>query len=183
MSFLTPICPTGCDTNLPPVDFNYCDPAVEFEEITRIFVANYDAAALADVEDLAEWNTRLDNVNDGADLIRYFDVMADLPVPDRSPIDISRKRKVWPPAKFTINVDIDDVSDLNYEFMRTSQCNQRYRFWYVAGTKIFGGNDGFTADMILDYKIDRGTQSIHLITGQITWENQFSNERHDSPFV
>ena len=185
MSVYDPTCPTGCASDVPALDFDFCDPAVSFGEIERIFVAPYDTTPFTDVESLAEWTARLDNTTlADPDLIRYMDVSADLPKGEREKIQISRSREISTPAKFTINVTVDDLSDLNYEFMRTTYCNTLQRFWFLAGNYIYGGNEGIPAIMELDLVIERGgKKSLNKFDGTVTWEHEFPPERNDSPWA
>lgn len=178
-----PTCPTGCSGILPDLDFNYCSPVNSFGEITHIFLAAYDAECFTDWTALTEWLARLNNTSDDPDAIRFMHVKADKPVSERETIETSLGRKVKSPGSFTLNIEVDDVSDLNYEFMRASQCNTLFKMWYVAGDYLFGGTCGVDAILNLDYQIERGTKSIHKIIGTATWEAAFTAERTDNPLA
>jgi len=178
---VNPVCPTGCDTPVPSADFNFCAPVNSFGEVTHIFLASLEAECFTDVEDVDEWLARLDNTTTDINAIRFLHVSADWPAGERDTIETSLYRKVKTPATFTINVDVDDVSDLNYEFMRASQCNIVWRLWFVAGDYLFGGICGVEANLNLDYVVERGSKSIQKITGTAQWEASFSPERVDNP--
>ena len=182
MSVINPTCPTGCDSNVPSVDFDYCAPEVYLGEIKRIYVASNDAAAFTDVTDAAEWATRLSETGTGADDIRELYVSADLPAPTRDVIEIDQGREIYPPAAFTLNVDIHDLSDLNYEFMRTTACNTAVKIWYATEDHIYGGNDGISnVNVILENMIERGQRTIQKITGTFTWDYKFQPQRTANP--
>lgn len=178
-----PTCPTGCTTILPQLDFNYCDPELGYGEITHVFLAAQDAECFTDETSLVEWLARLSNTSADPDAIRFLHVKADKPAAEREETEISLGRKVMSPGTFTLNIDVDDVSDLNYEFMRTSQCNVLFKMWYVAGDWLFGGICGIDANVNLDYVIERGTRSIQRITGVAKWDAQFDPERVDNPLA
>jgi hypothetical protein len=184
MSFLTPTCPTGCSFTLPAVDFSICDPDIFFGEIEHIYIGAGDATPFTDWTDLAEWVARVDDttLND-VDLLRDFHVLADLPAAAADEIVISLGRKIYSPATHTINVDIDEISDLNYEFGRMTSCNTQYRIWFATESHMYGGNDGILASVNLRPVIERGQKSINKLTGQVVWEQQFSPERTDNPYA
>lgn len=183
MSILNPTCPQGCSTVLPSVDFDLCDPAIFFGEITHLYVAAGDAAPFTDVEDLAEWTARVSETSVDPDAIRDFHVMADLPAATADEIIISLNRKVYSPATHIINIDIDETSDLNYEFARMTSCNTQYRLWFGTADHIYGGQNGILSSLNLRPVIERGSKSINKLTGTAQWDYQFSPERHDNPYA
>lgn len=177
----TPTCPSGCGTSIPSLEFSYCDPVLGYGEITHIFLANVDAECFTDVESLTEWLARLSNTSADPDAIRFLHTKADKPATEREETEISLGRKVKSPGTFTLNIDVDDVSDLNYEFMRSSQCNTVFKMWFATKEYLFGGICGIDVILNLDYVIERGTKSIHRITGTAIWDTEFSPERVDNP--
>lgn len=183
MSVINPNCPTGCSGIVPSVDFNICDPAIHFGEIEHLYIASGDAEPFTDVEDLAEWVSRISEDSQEVNAIRDFNVMADLPAATADEIILSLGRKIYSPATHTINFDIDEVSDLNYEFARVTSCNTLYRVWFATESHIYGGNDGILATVNIRPVIERGQKSVNKLTGTVTWEAQFSPERHDNPFA
>lgn len=185
MSYVEWPCPDSCTAPPPEVNFDFCDPAVHFGEIDRIFVASRDAAPVADVESLTEWNLRIDPTGLNVDDIRQLDVSGNMPKPEREKIQISRAREISTPGKFMIEFDIDDISDENYEFMRATYCNTVHQFWWTAGDVLFGGLDGAGVEgvMELDIVIERGgKKSLHKLSGTITWEETKPPYRYDNPF-
>jgi len=183
MSILNPTCPTGCSAIPPTVDFDLCTPKIFFGEIEHIYIASGDAAPLSDVESVSAWTARLSDTAVDADTIRDFHVMADLPAAAADEILLSLGRKAYSPATHTINIDVDDLSDANYEFARNTSCNVSYRIWFSTESHIYGGNDGILANINLRPVIERGQKSVNKIMGTVTWEAQFSPERHDNPFA
>jgi len=183
MSIINPTCPTGCSTVLPSVDFDICDPAIFFGEIEHLYIASGDATPFTDVEDLAEWVARVSETSVDPDSIRDFHVMADLPAAAADEIIISLGRKIYSPATHTINVDIDEVSQLNYEFARMTACNTQFRVWFATESHIYGGNDGILATVNLRPVIERGQKSVNKLMGTVVWDAQFSAERHDNPYA
>lgn len=179
----TPTCAANCDVNLPVVSFDDCNPEILFSEIRRVFIAKKNADPFTDWTDATEWETRLsqDSIT-GDDYIRPLTVIADKPAAAAVSKDISNGRKKIIGKDHTINVTIDDVTDENYEFMRALECGGKFRFWYeTSGGKMYGGNEGFTAEFNLDDILNRGVDEIETLAGAITWRSKFSPERIDSP--
>jgi len=184
MSVNNPTCPTGCDSFLAAVDFNYCDPDVQFGEIDHIYLKARDGSDLLDWENLAIWNARLAlNPLVDNDAIIDLVVIADLPPAETEEIEISLGRKIQSPSSFTINFEIDDVSDLNYELMRWLECNLIVDMWYSANQVLFGGNPGIEVSFAAKYQIERGQKSLQKIVGTVKWESQFSPPRTTNPMA
>ena len=184
MSVNNPTCPTGCDSTLQAVDFNYCDPEVHFGEIDHIYLKARDGSDLLDWQSLAVWNARLalDPLTDN-DAIIDLVVVADQPPAETEEIEISLGRKIQSPSSFIINFEIDDVSDLNYELMRWLECNLIVDVWYSANDVLFGGNPGIEASLSAKYQIERGQKSLQKIVGTVKWESQFSPPRTTNPMA
>jgi hypothetical protein len=178
-----PVCPTGCSTILPDLEFNFCSPVNSFGEISHVFLAALDAECFTDWTSSVEWLARLNNTSDDINAVRFMHVSADFPLGERDTIETSLCRKVKTPASYTLNIDVDDVADLNYTFMRASQCNTVFRMWFVAGDYLFGGNCGVEVILNLDYLIERGCKSIHKISGTATWEDPYAPERIANPLA
>lgn len=184
MSLNLPTCPTGCDSFLQDVDFNFCDPDVQFGEIDHIYLKARDGSDLLDWESLAIWNARKALVpGDDEDAIIDLVVIGDLPVAETEEIEISLGRKIQSPSSFTVNFEIDDVSDDNYELMRWLECNIIVDAWYSANEVLFGGNPGIEVSIAAKYQIERGQKSIQKIVGTLKWESKFSPPRTTNPMA
>ena len=184
MSTINPNCPTGCDSYLVDVDFNYCDPDVQFGEIDHIYLMAQEGTNLSDWTSLSAWNARLalDPTTD-TDAIIDLNVMGDLPPAETEEIDISLGRTIQSPASFVINFDIDDVSDDNYDLMRFLECNVVLKCWFSANEVLFGGATGIEVTVQAKYQIERGQKSVQKIVGTVKWENKFSPERTTNPMA
>ena len=184
MSVNDPTCPTGCSSFLLDVDFDYCDPDVNFGEIDHIYLMAQTGSNLADWTSLSVWNERkaLDPTSD-LDAIIDLNVMGDLPVAETEEVEISLGRKIQSPASFVINFDIDDTSDDNYELMRFLECNVVVKMWFSANEVLFGGSEGIEATIQAKYQIERGQKSVQKIVGTVKWEEKFSPERTTNPMA
>ena len=177
-------CPTGCSNKLPKVKFDKCKPVLNLSEIQTIYVASVLASAFADVKDPVEWAERLseDSILDD-DIIRPLTVIADKALGAPIIKELSNDRKATIRLDQTVNVEIDDVSDENYDFARTMQCGGLVKMWYkTKAGKMYGGNEGIQ-DVFLQLDIinARGKDEIEKIQGTATWGAPTSPERTVSP--
>lgn len=177
-----PTCPTDCSSALAPVNFSQCNPEVVLSEIRRIFIAKANTPAFTDWKLITEWTTRIseDAVTDGA--IRPITVIGDKPAPAAVVKELSNGRRKNVGKDHTINYTIDDVSEENYEFMRTVECGGLYRIWYeTEGGYLYGGNTGILVTLTGDDLLNRGRDEIETIAGTATWRSKFHPDRILSP--
>lgn len=180
MSLVTVTCPTGCANYLPPVDFDYCDPNVDFGEIERIYVTAR-GAGLSDWTDATEWATRLDNTTEDNAKIRTLYVRGDQPPAESNEVEISLCRLVHSEKDFTINLDIDETSVTNNDLMRYLECGDLYTAWYAAGQYLYGGTDGIEVNINLNNNITRGCNELNLISGTVKWQAKHHPEKIVNP--
>ena len=175
-------CPNSCETALPEVKFSKCSPNIVLSEIVRIFVGKQTTQPFNNWKDASEWTQRLSETANTANAIRPLTVIADKPAGSPVVKEISNGRKYNLRKEFTINIEIDDVSEENYEFMRVTQCGGEYKLWFeTAGGRIYGGNEGIDASLVLDNVLGRGKDEIEKITGTASWSDKFSPEMALSP--
>lgn len=180
-----PICPSGCDKQLPPVDFSKCSPIIHKGQIQRIFVTNI-GQSLQGWTVLANWTARLSNDSAAVDAIRTFHVIASKPKPEQTAIDISLGRKVVAGKAHKIPVKVDETGPINYEFVRKNECNGggQYLIWYeTSDGMLHGGEAGIEASLSLDYIIPDATNQLVTLEGEFTWDADFTEERIDSPLA
>lgn len=178
-------CPTDCTALLPVVEFDQCAPKINLSEITKIYVGKPSVSAFTDWKLATEWTTRISETDvANADAIRPLTVIADKPAPANVIKDISNGRKIAVRKDHTINITIDDVSDKNYEFMRSTECGGQVKFWYeTKGGYLYGGNEGIDGTIVLDDVLNRGNDEIETLAGTLTWSSKFSPERTLSPIA
>ena len=177
-------CPNSCETALPEVKFSKCSPNIVLSEIVRIFVGKQTTQPFNNCKDASEWTQRLSETANTANAIRPLTVIADKPAGSPVVKEISNGRKYNLRKDFTVNIEIDDVSPENYEFMRVTQCGGEYKLWFeTAGGRIYGGNEGIDASLVLDNVLGRGKDEIEKITGTASWDDKFSPEMCVSPIA
>ena len=177
-------CPNDCEEELPIVKFSDCAPVIMLSEIRRIFLGKKGTQPFTDWKLASEWTERLDETAVTANTIRPLTVIADKPAGSPVVKEISNGRKYNLRKDFTINIEIDDVSPENYEFMRVTQCGGEYKLWFeTAGGRLYGGNEGIDASLVLDNVLGRGKDEIEKITGTASWDDKFSPEMCVSPIA
>ena len=160
------ICPTGCTTDIPDLNFDPCAPEVNWGEIQKVAITK-PGYPLTDVTDTAEWAARI--ASNGDDRIQLMTVVGDMPLPTMNETDISGCRKVYSDSDFVINLEVDETNEINYEFMRYTHCNPLFLAWVITKAHIRGGNNGIEANIILSDQIDKGCKSIQKFIGKMTW--------------
>lgn len=169
-----------CTDPIPAVSFTDC-PDVLRSEIVRVFIGK-PGYAFNDWTDAAEWAARLSDTWQDPTAIRELKVIGDKPAPDTTKITISDRRQVVVNKAHTLNFEIDEVNDTNYELVNALECNGSVNMWYMTiDNKMYGGNDGIQAQLELNDVLDRGNEAIDKLIGVATWNNKFSPARIDSP--
>lgn len=183
MSLISITCPTDCSTWLPAVEFDDCNPAVDFGEITHIYVTGL-GHGLVDWTDTAEWASRLDDTTMGTDThIRTLIVKADKPPAESTEYEISNCRTFWGDKKHTVNFDIDETNITNYDFMRQLECGGQFTIWYGTPNYMYGGTHGIDVGMSMNDNITRGCRELNLISGTVKWNAKHHPEKIENPLI
>jgi len=179
------VCPTDCSAALPAVSFDKCNPEINASEIIAVYISKGNSAPLTNFAQAAEWTNRMGTPTDPDDKIIELIVSAEKPAPEKQERDISNFRKVVINKTHTINVEIDETNQTNYDFVRNLECGGQYRVWYkTASGHMHGGNEGCgnaKANVFLDVVHARGESEITKIVGSITWKAKNTEERAVSP--
>lgn len=178
MSVITkPICPADCDALDIDILFDECAPEFESGQIKRVHIAKADETDFTNVEDLAEWTARID-----VDIFT-LKVIGDMPEPETTEIPWVDGEVVNGDKKFTVNFRILETNQTNYEFMRSVQCNLRYKFWFETfGGKMYGGNAGITAQFKGSFMIPEDQTDITKLMFVTKWSDSNFPDRSVSPF-
>lgn len=178
------ICPDGCAAELPVVEFDLCNPDVHFGQVSSVFITNI-GYPFTDITDPAEWATRLGLLSSNPAKVIELIGIGDKPAAEANIIEISKGRKVSGNKNHTVNFKIDEVSDLNYEMMRTFECNKSVLAWYKTYEgKLYGGNNGVHAAGVsiqFSHVIPENAAELETLPGTITWKSKFHPCRNDYP--
>lgn len=179
-------CPANCaSADLPIVLFNECTDAVisEESEITDIYLSPEDDANPGQPKyKPATWTSAAAyvtaTVNGGAGL-KHLTVIGDKPLPEVTSRVISKGRVIPGLANHTLNFDIDDTTDANYNLMRRGQCGGRWVMWYkTKGGYVYGGANGFSANVANAGEVlARGEGNYSLFQFIMTWKAKCSPPR------
>jgi hypothetical protein len=180
-----PLCNQQCGSFiLPDVNFEDCNPEIHESQIEKIYVCSDLEAPLNDWNDASEWATRLAQTAGTATSIRELTVIGDMPLPEKTEKVISGGRKVQVNKDRTINFDIDELNDINYDAAISLQCAKKVKIWFQTRSgHLFGGNEGIDADLDLDLFLSRAEGDIQLFQGTLKWKSDFAPRRIVSPIA
>ena len=181
---ILPTCPQDC-TGLPAIEKDLCAPEYHYGQIKTFYIAAADAADFTNVEDLAEWTTRLDDTATATgDEIRELPVIAELPEPEQSEIATSWDRIAVGLKQFSVPFEVDETNDTNYNWLLTLECNMTFKLWYETfDGMLYGGNEGIQATIRANQVIPRETTELVKFIGTAKWKSQFSPLRAVSPMA
>lgn len=184
-----PNCPTDCGQNsLPAVDFADCAEAVVIEEseICAVYMTTPDynnpgqpSAKPADWGSAASWASVIGN-----GVLELFGV-GDMPVSDPNVVTISKRRQRKLSGLRTINFDIDDMSDANYNLIRELACGNDVVIWFATyGGYLYGGDNGFQVSVtVSDPELGRGEGTYALGKLQFQWRAKSAPPRIMNPLA
>ena len=179
--FIDPICPDGCDGADINVKYDECAPEIHTGEVTKIYLAKANYAGFTggkNVENATDWATELQSN------IKELTVIGDLPAAEVTEIPISGDRIAIGFKQFTLNFDIDETNDVNYQWLRTLECNMKFRLWFeTADGLLYGGPEGISASVRADLVIPRDRNDVTTFTGTAKWRSIFSPGRCKSPMA
>jgi hypothetical protein len=181
---LNPTCPSDC-TDLPAIEKNLCAPEYHYGQIKTFYLAAADAADFTNVEDLAEWTTRLsDSDTITGDEIRELPVIAELPEPEQNEIATSWDRIAVGLKQFSIPFNVDETNDVNYNWLLTLECNLTFKLWYETfDGMLYGGNEGIVVTLRANQVIPLESTDLTKFVGTAKWKSQFSPLRCVSPMA
>lgn len=167
------VCTTTCDQALPETSWSLCNPEVNFGEIDAIFVTNV-GNPLTNENDPSEWATRIALDPSDPARIDEFHVMAEKPAAESSEIKISRDITVVGQKSHTINGEIQQTNNTNYNAMRQYECGKKVLFWYrTAGGKLYGGPNGIEGSFVINHVIPKSRKELAVFAFSLKWEAQY----------
>ena len=183
---LLPDCPTDCTGVLESVSFSECAPEVHFGEIAKLYLwvdsATPPFSSQADYDSAAHWLTHLDPTGTAIDDIREFTVIGEQPEPEQTETPISGDRTVIGYKKFTLNLEIDETNDINYNFILASECNGKYKCNYeTADGIVYGGYEGLDVSVKMNQVIPRERSGVVKIMIKVSWSSKNHPFRQISP--
>lgn len=177
-------CPEDCQAPLPPFNFTDCNPETFLSELEWLAIKRPGSNPISDVGSLPEWQARVNNAGSGAQAIRLIRITGDMPAPTDNEVVISGQRRIVLSRTYTVNFDVDELNDVNYESLRQLQCGGKVDFAYVTlSGHVFGGGKFINASMKLSPINERGETSFQKYTGTLTWTAKFAPPRDMWPLA
>lgn len=185
MSVLTlPVCPVACAGSLEAVSFNECAPVIHYGEISKLYVARADAASFTSPDIITEWTARLSDSDTTIDKIRTLIGIGELTTAEKTELLISGGRTIYSPKSFNVLFEVDETNDTNYEFLLSTECNLKFKFWFeTSDGMLYGGKDGIEAVFNMDAPIPKGREEVAKFMTSIKWKSKFHPLRNVSPIV
>lgn len=172
------ICPENCQAPLPPFVFTDCNPDTFLSELEWLAVKRPGSNPISNVGSPTEWQARVNNAGSGAQAIRLIRITGDMPAPTENEVVISGQRRIVLSRIYTVNFDVDELNDVNYESLRQLQCGGKVDFAYVTlSGHIFGGGKFINAAIKLSPINERGETSFQKFSGTLTWTSKFAPPR------
>ena len=177
-----PTCPTDCSGSLEAVSFNECAPELHYGEISKLYVARSDAADFTSPDIITEWTTRLSDTETTVDKIRTLIGIGEMGQPEKTELLISGGRTVYSPKTFNVLFEVDETNDTNYEFLLSTECNLKFKFWFeTSDGMLYGGKTGIEAVFNMDAPIPKGREEVAKFMISIKWKSANSPLRCLSP--
>lgn len=191
MSIIPLTCPTGCSTTPANVTADYCNPDVTNAQVTTLYVTSLDSASFTDIEDPAEWATRLVQTGVGADDIRTLHVIMSKPVATATNVELGADKKAMIIKEHRLEGVIRETSDENYNFLRSTECGGNFKIAYVIGKYLFVNSDinGNVDNDLIEVNIEMNDQASNNFSDPyefavvITWKSKFHPGRITNPLA
>lgn len=166
----------ACTTVLPAAHADLCDPQAYYGEISMLMFTRL-GDDLTDWTDDAEWGTRIDNAtalptSPTLAPIRQLFGIGTLAAPDRPELNLSRNRTLYGAPQFTLTFECDDTGDTNWNTLMSGlpTGGQEYAVWFGTEQRLFGGNTGIQATIVMDPNIPNSDEELMTITVTVTWK-------------
>jgi hypothetical protein len=149
-------CPVGCTTFSLGAKFNNCNKEYKFGEITEIAVMANDKTGFTNVEDLAEWATKI-TAND----VEVLEVKADLGEAEQEENNVGKGVIIDGIPHYSVAFEIFELTPENLALVDKVKCNPLMKVWLKSENFTLGGNSGFVnATMKLNLNITEGMNKI-----------------------
>jgi hypothetical protein len=178
---------SSCSESIPSFvgGFDYCAPNFIFGEIEQVIISPLELESgdpyPTDVTDETAWDALLDP-SEGEPVAYLIPVRGTIDEPERPEIEASLYRKAYPPQRYSLALNVDDLSDIVHNALR-ELTNKRVRIWWISGGYIFGSATGIEADVNTWQIIEEGEDSMHRYHIHATWRAKEQPYRYVSPFA
>ncbi len=104
--------------------------------------------------------------------------------PEQPEVVTSLYRRAYPPARYELTFNVDDLSEDAYNTLRELH-GARGRMWFQAGGYLYGGEDGIECDVKAALTIEEGEEALQKVPLHFTWRQRDGKmpEREESPWA
>lgn len=140
-------CPTDCldlDFGALDEDQECTSYDLEFSQVCGLIILPNEAPLPSDWTSLSDWEEVIDNMVTNNSKGRYIIGAGEVPPPEKFIGEYPKKVRRVLDRKYSVRMDIFNLSDNQYEFIRLLQCGPvKFRFWIeTLGGHLFGGPSG-----------------------------------------
>lgn len=180
---MDPICSANCEEqDLPIFSVDDCNTEILKSGINMLLFAKVSADSLDDWQNPAEWATRLSNSSTNANAIRYIKGTGALPEATVQTITYQVNKTKNIGKTRTLTFTVEEANLTIHDLFRHFECGGQYRWWFrTVGGRLYGGNDGITADQAANLVLNSGPEDYEQRTLALSWDAKFMPEATNSP--
>ncbi len=126
----------------------------------------------------------IDNAETDNTKAKWLTGIGGVDVPEKTQFTVHKRQKVTSKRLFTLVWQVFNLSNAQYEFLRSLQCNPtNYKFWYANDTHVWGKSTGITpVSTDVDFPLGAGEGDVEQATLTIQFEAKSDPERKSNPY-
>lgn len=186
-------CPDDCNTGFefPALDTDQnCASVPSLSQLTDLWISPNDSA----LSPFANWvntgftilanPTAIDNSTTDNSKVKWLTGIGGLDVPEKTVFTVHKRQKVTSKRLFTLTWQVFNLSNAQYEFLRSMQCNPtNFTFWYANDTHVWGKSTGIVpVSTDVDFPLGAGEGDVEQATLTIQFEAKVDPERKSNPY-
>lgn len=188
-------CPTDCSTefDFPALDTDQnCASVPNLSQLTDLWM---HPNSLSDsVVPFQNWvdggytvlanPTAIDNSVTDNSKCKWLTGVGGIDVPEKTQFTVHKRQKVTAKRLYTLTWTIYNLSNAQYEYLRSLQCNPtNYTFWYANDTHVWGKSTGIIPVATdVDFPLGAGEGDVEMATLTIQFESKTDPERKSNPY-
>lgn len=126
----------------------------------------------------------IDNTTTDNSKCKWLTGIGGIDVPDKTVFTVHKRQKVTAKRLYTLVWNVYNLSNAQYEFLRSLQCNPtNYKFWYANDTHVWGKSTGIIpVSTDVDFPLGTGEGDVEMATLTIQFEAKTDPERKSNPY-
>lgn len=168
------LCDT-CETEFlfPALDADQnCAGSPSLSQVTGILIIPTGVTLPTDWESKEDWEEVIDNGDTVNSSGKYLTGIGSVDAPDKTIVTIAKGVQEITIRTYTLLLEVFNLSDAQYEFLRSIQCNpNNFTFWMEnAGSHLFGGEEGISPTLTdVDFPLASAENDMEKATLTIQW--------------